>query len=95
MEFAKKFDHNDISSVLLMETCYKDMEISGNDSIEEVVKNIESLFGMNHTYGSCSYNIFKNKKYLGRFVQSIALYLHVLNAFSTSSNALTETVEIN
>uniref|UniRef100_A0A0N5BPK5 Peptidase_M13 domain-containing protein n=1 Tax=Strongyloides papillosus TaxID=174720 RepID=A0A0N5BPK5_STREA len=90
MEFTKKIDFLDTSSILLMETCYKDLGISGNDSIEEVLKNIESLSKMNHTEGSCSYNIFKHKKYLNRFIHFYALYFFILNVFSTSSNALVE-----
>uniref|UniRef100_A0A0N5C2M5 Peptidase_M13 domain-containing protein n=1 Tax=Strongyloides papillosus TaxID=174720 RepID=A0A0N5C2M5_STREA len=90
MEFTRKFDYNDISSVLLMETCYKGLGISENDSIEEVLKNIKSLSKMNHTFGSCSYNIFQPEKYLGRFVLFNAFYYYYHNVFTTSSNALVE-----
>uniref|UniRef100_A0A0N5BMK3 Peptidase_M13 domain-containing protein n=1 Tax=Strongyloides papillosus TaxID=174720 RepID=A0A0N5BMK3_STREA len=64
MEFTRKFDYNDISSVLLMETCYKDIGISESDSIEKVLINIETLSKMNYTSGSCGYNIFKYADYL-------------------------------
>uniref|UniRef100_A0A0N5BQW1 Peptidase_M13 domain-containing protein n=1 Tax=Strongyloides papillosus TaxID=174720 RepID=A0A0N5BQW1_STREA len=90
MEFTRKLDIIDFSSVLLMETCYKDIGISESDSIEEVLKNIEAKSKMNHTYGSCSYNIFQPEKYLYGFVLFNAFYFPVLNVFGTSSNALVE-----
>uniref|UniRef100_A0A0N5BGX0 Peptidase_M13 domain-containing protein n=1 Tax=Strongyloides papillosus TaxID=174720 RepID=A0A0N5BGX0_STREA len=89
-EFKKKIDFLDTSSILLMETCYKDIGISENDNIEEILINMESLSKMNHTKGSCSYNIFNYKKYLNRFVNFNAFYSPLLNVFSTSSNALVE-----
>uniref|UniRef100_A0A0N5B4X9 Peptidase_M13 domain-containing protein n=1 Tax=Strongyloides papillosus TaxID=174720 RepID=A0A0N5B4X9_STREA len=90
IEFTRKFDFNDISSVLLMETCYKDIGISENDRIEEVLKNIKSLSKMNHTFGSCGYNIFKYADYLGGFVFFNAFYNRYYNMITTSSNVLVE-----
>uniref|UniRef100_A0A0N5BP65 Peptidase_M13 domain-containing protein n=1 Tax=Strongyloides papillosus TaxID=174720 RepID=A0A0N5BP65_STREA len=90
MEFTRKFDFLDTSSVLLMETCYKDIGISESDSIEKVLINIESLSKMNHTKGSCSYNIFEHGDYLGDFVFLNAFYHSFHNAFTTSSNVLVE-----
>uniref|UniRef100_A0A0N5CFM5 Peptidase_M13 domain-containing protein n=1 Tax=Strongyloides papillosus TaxID=174720 RepID=A0A0N5CFM5_STREA len=90
MEFTRKFDYDDISSVLLMETCYKDIGISESDSIEKVLINIESLSEMNHTKGSCGYNIFKHGDYLDDFVSFNAFYHSFNNVFTTSSNALVE-----
>uniref|UniRef100_A0A0K0FBQ3 Phosphate-regulating neutral endopeptidase (inferred by orthology to a human protein) n=1 Tax=Strongyloides venezuelensis TaxID=75913 RepID=A0A0K0FBQ3_STRVS len=90
MEFSRIFDFNDVSSVLLMETCYKDLGISESDSIEEVLRIIESLSKMNHTHGSCGYNIFNYKDYLGDFVYFNAFYYYYHNTFTTSSNALVE-----
>uniref|UniRef100_A0A0K0FBQ5 Phosphate-regulating neutral endopeptidase (inferred by orthology to a human protein) n=1 Tax=Strongyloides venezuelensis TaxID=75913 RepID=A0A0K0FBQ5_STRVS len=90
MEFSRIFDFNDVSSVLLMETCYKDLGISESDSIEEVLRIIESLSKINHTHGSCGYNIFKNNEYIGDFVHSNAFYYSILNLFSISSNSLAE-----
>uniref|UniRef100_A0A0K0FBQ0 Peptidase_M13 domain-containing protein n=1 Tax=Strongyloides venezuelensis TaxID=75913 RepID=A0A0K0FBQ0_STRVS len=90
MEFSRIFDFNDVSSVLLLETCYKDLGISESDSIEEVLRIIESLSKINHTHGSCGYNIFKNNEYIGDFVHSNAFYYSMLNLFSISSNSLAE-----
>uniref|UniRef100_A0A0N5C6G0 Peptidase_M13 domain-containing protein n=1 Tax=Strongyloides papillosus TaxID=174720 RepID=A0A0N5C6G0_STREA len=90
IEFTKKIDRLDISSILFMETCYKDLGISENDSIEEVLNNIKSLSKMNHTEGSCGYYIFEYEKYLGHFVSFNALYLDIYNVFTTSFNALVE-----
>uniref|UniRef100_A0A0K0F3F3 Phosphate-regulating neutral endopeptidase (inferred by orthology to a human protein) n=1 Tax=Strongyloides venezuelensis TaxID=75913 RepID=A0A0K0F3F3_STRVS len=90
MEFKKQFDYDDISSVLLMETCYKDIGISENDSIEEVLKNIESLSKLNHTTNSCGDNIFQPDKKLVHHVTFGAFYNFGLNMITTSSNALVE-----
>uniref|UniRef100_A0A0K0FGX5 Phosphate-regulating neutral endopeptidase (inferred by orthology to a human protein) n=1 Tax=Strongyloides venezuelensis TaxID=75913 RepID=A0A0K0FGX5_STRVS len=90
IEFTRKFDYNDVSSVLLMETCYKDIGISESDSIEEVLKNIGSLSKINHTHGSCGYNIFKYTDYLYDFVHFNAFFHYSHNMFTTSSNALVE-----
>uniref|UniRef100_A0A0N5B4Y0 Uncharacterized protein n=1 Tax=Strongyloides papillosus TaxID=174720 RepID=A0A0N5B4Y0_STREA len=88
MEFTEKFDFNDISGVLLMETCYKDIGISESENIKEVLKNIESLSKLNHTFRSCGYNIFKVNEYIDDFVHSNAFYYSILNLFSISSNSL-------
>uniref|UniRef100_A0A0N5C3L4 Peptidase_M13 domain-containing protein n=1 Tax=Strongyloides papillosus TaxID=174720 RepID=A0A0N5C3L4_STREA len=90
MEFTRKFDYNDISSILLMETCYKDIGISENKRIVEVLKNIESLSKMNHTYGSCGYNIFKHGDYLSNFVYFNAVYIPEYNMFTVSFDSLVE-----
>uniref|UniRef100_A0A0N5BS89 Peptidase_M13 domain-containing protein n=1 Tax=Strongyloides papillosus TaxID=174720 RepID=A0A0N5BS89_STREA len=85
-EFTTKFDEDNISNVLLMENCYKEIEISENDSIEKVLENIESLLKLNHSSLSCGEKIFKATTYLGYLMT--ALYAREYNKFFVSSNVL-------
>uniref|UniRef100_A0A0N5C7V8 Peptidase_M13 domain-containing protein n=1 Tax=Strongyloides papillosus TaxID=174720 RepID=A0A0N5C7V8_STREA len=90
MEFTKKLDEDHFSSVLLMEACYKDLKVSENDSIENVLKNIELLSEQNYTIESCGDKIFKFEKYLGHFAHKNAFYQRFYNKFGISASALKE-----
>uniref|UniRef100_A0A0N5C5W5 Peptidase_M13_N domain-containing protein n=1 Tax=Strongyloides papillosus TaxID=174720 RepID=A0A0N5C5W5_STREA len=80
----------DISSILLMENCYKNIGISENDSIEEVIKNLTLLSKLNHTLGSCGYYIFRPAEYSDYKVFFAAFYHPIMNIFFTTSNDLVE-----
>uniref|UniRef100_A0A0N5C4S5 Peptidase_M13 domain-containing protein n=1 Tax=Strongyloides papillosus TaxID=174720 RepID=A0A0N5C4S5_STREA len=90
MEFTKKVYCLDTSSILLMETCYKDIGISENDSIEDVLKNLTLLSKLNHTSGFCGYYIFQPNKHLSLFVYFNARYISLFNILTTSLNASVE-----
>uniref|UniRef100_A0A0N5BPY4 Peptidase_M13 domain-containing protein n=1 Tax=Strongyloides papillosus TaxID=174720 RepID=A0A0N5BPY4_STREA len=93
MEFVRHFFEHELSSVLFMENCYKNIGISENNTIEDVLKNIENyklLSESNNQTNSCISNIFKYNKYMTLFVYTNAMYYSIYNKFTTSSDAFNE-----
>uniref|UniRef100_A0A0K0FNJ7 Phosphate-regulating neutral endopeptidase (inferred by orthology to a human protein) n=1 Tax=Strongyloides venezuelensis TaxID=75913 RepID=A0A0K0FNJ7_STRVS len=93
MEFVRDFFEHGLSSVLLMENCYKNIGISENDNIEDVLKNIEhykKLSEINGKMNLCALNIFKYNKYMTLFVYTNAMYYSMYNKFTISSDAFNE-----
>uniref|UniRef100_A0A0K0EUX0 Phosphate-regulating neutral endopeptidase (inferred by orthology to a human protein) n=1 Tax=Strongyloides venezuelensis TaxID=75913 RepID=A0A0K0EUX0_STRVS len=90
IDFTKKFDVDEIPSVLLMEQCYEEVGVSENDDIEQILKNIESLSQMNHTAYSCGDKMFNVFGYFSRVAHKNAGYHAGLNKFTISSSALKE-----
>uniref|UniRef100_A0A0N5BPK6 Peptidase_M13 domain-containing protein n=1 Tax=Strongyloides papillosus TaxID=174720 RepID=A0A0N5BPK6_STREA len=90
IEFKKKIDYHDTYSNLLMETCYKNIGISENESIEEALKNIESLSKINHTIGSCGRKIFQPHEYVLDYAHKNIQYHFNFNKLRISHNALEE-----
>uniref|UniRef100_A0A0N5B1Q2 Peptidase_M13 domain-containing protein n=1 Tax=Strongyloides papillosus TaxID=174720 RepID=A0A0N5B1Q2_STREA len=89
-EFTTKFDEDDISNVLLMENCYKEIGISENDRIEKILENIDSMSKMNYTDNYCGEKIFKVSVYLNGFVINGAGYHKEYNKFFIYPSALKE-----
>uniref|UniRef100_A0A0K0G135 Phosphate-regulating neutral endopeptidase (inferred by orthology to a human protein) n=1 Tax=Strongyloides venezuelensis TaxID=75913 RepID=A0A0K0G135_STRVS len=90
IKLKKKFELHDTYSFLLMETCYKNIGISGNEDIEEALKNIESLSKMNYSEGSCGRKIFQPHEYVLNYAHQNVEYHFVLNKLRISPNALEE-----
>uniref|UniRef100_A0A0K0EUX1 Phosphate-regulating neutral endopeptidase (inferred by orthology to a human protein) n=1 Tax=Strongyloides venezuelensis TaxID=75913 RepID=A0A0K0EUX1_STRVS len=90
VEFTRNFDKDDTTSLLLMEKCYESVEISENDDIEQILKNIKSLSKKNHVEYSCSDKMFNVFGYLAMAIHKNAGYHAGLNKFTISSSALKE-----
>uniref|UniRef100_A0A0N5C5W6 Peptidase_M13 domain-containing protein n=1 Tax=Strongyloides papillosus TaxID=174720 RepID=A0A0N5C5W6_STREA len=90
MELIKRIEANDVYSTLFMEICYKSIGILESDSIEKILKDLDSLSKMNHTQKSCKHKIFQASEYIKDYAYESVKYISIKNKLLISSIALEE-----